>query len=77
MGDRAVTNVREWVQTAREEKWGIAVDLAFAIIWVSLVELLFQVIDGPTYAYYMLMLAGIIAYFGLFWNLELAKEGQK
>ncbi|MHC3437509.1 hypothetical protein ACYJ1Y_05245 [Natrialbaceae archaeon A-gly3] len=72
-----MTNVREWIATAREEKWGMAVDLAFAIIWVSLVELLFGVIDGPTYAYYMMMLAGIAAYFGLFWNYELATESRE
>ncbi|ELY44480.1 hypothetical protein [Natronorubrum sulfidifaciens] len=72
-----VTPVREWIANAREDKWGVIVDLVFAIVWVTMVDLIFQVIDGPTWAYYMLMLAGIVAYFGLFWNLELAKGGQE
>lgn len=72
-----MTNVREWIETAREEKWGLFVDLVFAITWVTLVEILFRVIDGPSWAYYMMMLAGIVAYFGLFWNLELAREGRQ
>ncbi|ELY47717.1 MULTISPECIES: hypothetical protein [Natronorubrum] len=72
-----VTPVREWIATAREDKWGVIVDLVFAIVWVTMVDLIFQVIDGPTWAYYMLMLAGIVAYFGLFWNLELAKGSQE
>lgn len=30
-GDRAVTNPGEWLETAREQRWGMLVDLAFAI----------------------------------------------
>ena len=77
MGGRPVTTVREWVATAREEKWGMFVDLVFAIAWVTMVELLFRVVDGPTWAYYLLMVSGIVAYFGLVWNLELAKAGRE
>ncbi|WIV67922.1 hypothetical protein [Natrialbaceae archaeon AArc-T1-2] len=72
-----MTTVREWIATAREEKWGIFVDLVFAIVWVTMVEIIFQVLDGPTWAYYAMMVAGIVAYFGLFWNLELAKSGKQ
>lgn len=72
-----MTPVREWVESAREERWGLLVDLTFAIVWVTLVDLIFRVVEGPTWAYYMLMLAGIVAYFGLFWNIELAKKRWK
>ncbi len=67
-----MSGVREWVESARADKWGVLVDLLFAVVWVTMVDLLFQVIDGPTYAYWMLMLAGIVAYFGFFASLEVA-----
>lgn len=76
-GNSTAANVREWIQTAREEKWGIFVDLVFAIAWVTLVEILFDFLEGPDWAYYLMMVAGIVAYFGLFWNLELAKQGRE
>ncbi|MFC7214075.1 hypothetical protein ACFQO4_08285 [Saliphagus sp. GCM10025334] len=63
-----------WLETAREERWGMLVDLLFAIIWVTIVELIFSALEGPTWAYYALMLAGIVAYFAFVWNLELARE---
>ncbi|ARS88808.1 hypothetical protein [Natrarchaeobaculum aegyptiacum] len=66
--------IREWIETARAERWGLFVDLLFAIIWVTMVDVLFRIIEGPTYAYYMLMLAGIVAYFGFFASLEAAKS---
>lgn len=69
-----MTGVREWVETAREERWGILVDLLFAIAWVTLVDVLFQVVQGPTWAYYMMMLTGVVVYFALFWNFELAES---
>lgn len=72
-----MTGLREWIETAREEKWGLFVDLVFAIVWVTMVEILFQYLDGPTWAYYLLMVSGIVAYFALFWNLELARQGQQ
>lgn len=53
---------------------GLLVDLTVAAVWVTMVEMLFQFLDGPTWAYYLLMIAGIVAYFGLFWNLELARS---
>ena len=71
-----MTGVRQWLAAAREEKWGMFVDLVFAIAWVTMVELIFRFIDGPTWAYYLLMLSGIVAYFGLVWNLELAQSGR-
>lgn len=72
VGGSRVTDVREWIVTAREERWGVLTDLAFAVVWVTLIEALFTVVDGPTWAYYMFMLAGIAAYFGLIWSVSVA-----
>ena len=69
-----MSGLREWIETARAERWGLLVDLVFAVAWVTMVDLLFRVIDGPTYAYYLLMLAGIVAYFGFFASLEAARS---
>ncbi|WP_226481762.1 hypothetical protein [Natrinema amylolyticum] len=73
-----MTDVREWIATAREERWGILTDLAFAVVWVTLVEILFYVAGGgPAWAYYGCMLAGIVAYFGFLWNFDLATSQQQ
>ena len=60
----------------REHRSGMVSDLVFALVWVTIVELFFNFVDGPQWAYYMFMLAGIVAYFGFFWSLELAKAKQ-
>ncbi len=49
-------------------------DLAFAVVWVTGVSLLFEVVDGPRWAYYLFMLAGVAAYFAFFWSLKAASE---
>ncbi|MCU4752726.1 hypothetical protein OB919_12195 [Halobacteria archaeon AArc-curdl1] len=67
-----MTDLRTWITTAREQRWGILMDLVFAIAWVTLVDLLFRVLEGPDLAYYLLMLAGIVAYFGFVMSLERA-----
>ncbi|AEH37159.1 hypothetical protein [Halopiger xanaduensis] len=72
-----MSGVREWLQTAREERWGILTDLAFAVVWVTIVETINYLLGPPTLVYYTLMLAGIVAYFGFVWNFELATERQK
>ena len=71
-----MTAIREWLENAREDRWGIFVDLVFAISWVTMVEILFRVLEGPTWAYYMFMLAGIVAYFGFVTSLEFASTDQ-
>lgn len=71
-----MTAIREWLENAREDRWGIFVDLVFAISWVTMVEILFRVLEGPTWAYYMFMLAGIVAYFGFVTSLEFARTDQ-
>lgn len=72
-----MTNVAEWIRQAREDRWGILVDLVFAIFWVTMVDLLFRVLEGPDWAYYMFMLAGIVAYFGFFISLEMATANRE
>lgn len=57
----------------RENRSGILTDLVFAIVWVTLVNAIFTVLDGPQWAYYLCLLAGIVVYFGLVVSLELAK----
>ncbi|WP_290814331.1 hypothetical protein [Halovivax sp.] len=66
----------EWVASVREDRLGLLVDLAFAVAWVTMVEVVFRVVDGPTWAYYLAMLSGIVAYFGFVWNLEVATGGR-
>lgn len=67
-----MTGIRQWFATARDQRWGILADLAFAVLWVTMVEVFFRVLEGPTWAYYMFMLAGVAAYFGLIWSTEFA-----
>ncbi|SFG46035.1 hypothetical protein SAMN04488063_2120 [Halopelagius inordinatus] len=62
------------VDTLREHGSGMLADLTFAIVWVTGVSLFFEFVDGPQWAYYMFMLAGVVAYFGFFWSLDMARE---
>ncbi|MFP8953599.1 hypothetical protein ACLI4Z_11575 [Natrialbaceae archaeon A-arb3/5] len=71
-----MTGLGEWLEQARAHRWGMFVDLVFAVAWVTMVHLLFLVLDGPDLAYYMFMLAGIVAYFGFITSLEHATEDQ-
>jgi len=61
-----------------EHRTGMLHDLMFAVVWVGLVSLLFDTVfaAAPTWAYYLVMAAGIPAYFGFFASLEAAKESQ-
>lgn len=72
IGDR----LREHVQ---ENRTGMLHDFMFAVVWVGFVSLLFDFVftEAPTWAFYMFMLAGIPAYFGFFWSLELAKQSRE
>ncbi|WP_101294055.1 hypothetical protein [Halegenticoccus soli] len=70
LGDR----LREHVS---ENKRGIVHDLMFAVIWVTLVSLIFEAVEGPRWAYYLFMVAGIPAYFGFFLSLEMAREQER
>ncbi|MFC4437265.1 MULTISPECIES: hypothetical protein [Natrialbaceae] len=62
-----------------ENQTGMLYDLMFAVAWVGLVSILFDFVftDAPTWAFYMFLLAGIPAYFGFFFSLEMAKQQQR
>ncbi|WP_440765889.1 hypothetical protein [Natronorubrum sp. DTA7] len=59
-----------------EHRNGMIHDLMFAVAWVGLVSILFDFVftEAPTWVFYMFLLAGIPAYFGFFFSLELAKQ---
>ncbi|NUB91216.1 hypothetical protein HT576_09300 [Haloterrigena sp. SYSU A121-1] len=71
-----MTGIGERLEALREERWGMLADLVFAIIWVTLVDVIFRFLEGPQWAYYLFMFAGIIAYFGFFASLDLARSKQ-
>lgn len=66
-----IDRVRDYV---REHRSGMLVDLVFAVVWVTIVSLIFNVVAGPQWAYYLFMFAGVVAYFGFFASLDLARE---
>lgn len=59
-----------------EQRWGILTDLAFAIAWVGLVTAFFDLTNGPQWAYYLCMFAGVVAYYLLFGMSEAAVADQ-
>ena len=61
----------------RENRRGMFTDLVFAVTWVTLVNIIFRLIDGPTWAYYLFMLAGVLAYYGFVASLGVAEESRK
>lgn len=60
-----------------ENRHGMVGDLVFAIVWVTIVNAFFQLVDGPTWAYYMFMVAGVLAYFGLVYSAQVAMANQE
>jgi hypothetical protein len=59
-----------------EHKSGMLYDLMFAVVWVGIVGALFDFVfvGAPQWVFYMFMLAGVPAYFGFFWSLELLEQ---
>lgn len=57
-----------------ENRHGMLGDLVFALVWVTLVDAFFRLVDGPTWAYYMMMVAGVVAYFGFIYSVQLAVD---
>lgn len=60
-----------------ENRRGMVGDLVFALVWVTIVNALFRLVDGPDWAYYMLMVAGVVAYFGFVFSVEHAIEADE
>jgi len=57
-----------------ENKDGMLFDLVFALTWVTIVSAFVMLVDGPTWARYLLFAAGIPAYFGFVYSMEFAKQ---
>jgi hypothetical protein len=57
-----------------ENKDGMVFDLVFALTWATIVSAFVTLVDGPQWALYLLLAAGVPAYFGFVYSLELAKE---
>lgn len=66
-----IDKIRDYV---RENRSGMVVDLVFAVVWVTMVSVIFDVVQGPRWAYYLFMFAGVIAYFGFFSSLDAVRE---
>jgi hypothetical protein len=58
---------------------GMLGDLAFAVAWVGVASLVYGLLfpTAPQWVLYMLMIAGIPAYFGFFVSLDAARERQR
>lgn len=61
----------------REHRFGMVSDLAFAIAWVTLVTIVFGALGGPTWAYYLSMAAGVLAYYGYMSQVEYVRSREK
>lgn len=59
----------------REHRSGMAVDLAFAVVWVTVVSVVFGALRAPQWATYLGMAAGVAAYYGFFWSMAVARDG--
>ena len=71
-GKRLLETVGEHV---REHRSGMVVDLLFAVAWVTVVTVVFDVLPGgPQWLYYLTLLGGVVAYFGFFASLEAVRE---
>ena len=58
------------VDHVREHRSGMAVDLAFAVVWVAAVTALFRGLGSPRWAYHLALAGGVVAYYGFFGSLE-------
>ena len=72
--DDSPESLREQIH---EQKGGIVADLVFAVVWVAMVSALVELAGGPQWALYLLLLAGIPAYFVFFTSLEMARKSQE
>lgn len=73
-GKRLLETVGEHV---REHRSGMVVDLVFALAWVTVVTVVFDLLPGgPQWLYYLTLLGGVIAYFGFFASLEAVRSDE-
>lgn len=57
-----------------ENRRGMLVDVVFAVVWVTLATIIANALHAPDYARYILMLAGIPAYYALFISLDVLEQ---
>ncbi len=72
-----MTTLDRLVEYVRTHRWGMVNDLLFALVWVGLISVVFTLVDGPQWAYYLLMLTGIPAYFGFLYSWKLAVHNHR
>ncbi|WP_323676097.1 hypothetical protein [Halorubellus sp. PRR65] len=63
--------VREHLVENRET---VLADLAFAVVWVAAVTLLFDVLQGPQWVYHLTLAGGVVAHYGFFSSLDAAVD---
>ncbi|MFC6954378.1 hypothetical protein [Halorubellus litoreus] len=63
--------VRDHVVENRET---VLADLAFAVVWVAVVTLLFDVLQGPRWVYHLTLAGGVVAHYGFFASLDAASD---
>lgn len=61
----------------REQRRGMFIDLVFAVVWVTLASVLVALLDGPQWALYLLLAAGIPGYFVFFYSLRIARTREQ
>ena len=44
---------------------------------MTAVSVIFDLLSAPQWAYYLTLAAGVVAYYGFFWSLELAMQQQQ
>ena len=66
--------VRTVNRHVRRHRWGMLTDLLFALVWVTVVSVVFDALGAPRWATYLAMGAGVVAYYGFFWSLETARR---
>ena len=60
-----------------ENRHGMLGDLVFALAWVTIVNAFFRLVDGPNWAYYLMMAAGVVAYFGFIFSVQMAVQQEE
>ncbi|MFC7076735.1 hypothetical protein [Haloarcula halophila] len=67
-GKGLLETIGEHVQ---EHRSGMVVDFVFALTWVTVVTVIFDVLLGaPQWVYYLALAGGVVAYYGFFWSLD-------
>lgn len=60
-----------------ENRRGMLVDLVFAVAWVTVATVIANALHAPDYARYLLLGAGIPAYYALFISFDVLEQQQQ